>query len=110
MLQWDPPASANAFVHRVGRTARQGTEGSAVILLLPTEEAYVHFIERNQRVKLNQLPENTVDGRDTELREKIRKLQLRDRALMDKANRAFVSHIRAYSKHECSLLLRVKVS
>lgn len=110
MLQWDPPANANAFVHRVGRTARQGTEGSAVILLLPTEEAYVHFIERNQRVKLNQLPENTVDGRATELREKIRKLQLRDRALMDKANRAFVSHIRAYSKHECSLLLRVKVS
>jgi hypothetical protein len=27
---------------------------------------------------------------------------------MERAIRAFVSHIRAYSKHECSLLLRVK--
>lgn len=27
---------------------------------------------------------------------------------MEKGTRAFVSHIRAYSKHECSLLLKVK--
>lgn len=27
---------------------------------------------------------------------------------MELATRAFVSHVRAYSKHECSLLLRVK--
>lgn len=24
VLQWDPPANASAFIHRVGRTARQG--------------------------------------------------------------------------------------
>lgn len=29
---------------------------------------------------------------------------------MEKATQAFVSHIQAYSKHECSLLLKVKVS
>lgn len=52
MLQWDPPASASAFVHRVGRTARQGQLGSALLLLLENEEAYVSFIENNQRVKL----------------------------------------------------------
>lgn len=27
---------------------------------------------------------------------------------MEKATKAFVSHVRAYSKHECSLLLRIK--
>lgn len=46
----------------------------------------------------------------TKLRETLRQLQLKDRALMEKATRAFVSHIRAYSKHECSLLLRIKVN
>lgn len=30
--------------------------------------------------------------------------------MMEKCTQAFVSHVRAYSKHECSLLLRVKVT
>lgn len=59
VLQWDPPSNASAFVHRVGRTARQGHAGSALILLLENEEAYVPFIETNQRVKLIKL-EDTV--------------------------------------------------
>lgn len=108
-MQWDPPASASAFVHRVGRTARQGKYGSALIILLPSEEAYVDFIERNQRVKLNEIKSDANDNKKEKLLKTVRKLQMSDRALMDKANRAFVSHIRAYSKHECSLLLRVKV-
>lgn len=61
VLQWDPPANASAFVHRVGRTARQGQQGSALILLLENEAAYVHFIETNQRVKLNLLDDVASD-------------------------------------------------
>lgn len=52
VIQWDPPSNASAFVHRVGRTARQGNEGSALILLLESEESYVTFIEKNQKVQL----------------------------------------------------------
>lgn len=52
VIQWDPPSNASAFVHRVGRTARQGQEGSALIMLLESEEAYVTFIEKNQKVQL----------------------------------------------------------
>lgn len=40
----------------------------------------------------------------------VRQLQLKDRLVFDKANRAFVSYIQAYSKHECNLILRVKGS
>ena len=39
---------------------------------------------------------------------RIRKMQLNDRAIMDKATRAYVSFVRSYSKHECNVLLRVK--
>jgi len=39
---------------------------------------------------------------------RIRQLQLNDRALMDKAAKAFVSYVYSYSKHECNVLLRVK--
>lgn len=108
VLQWDPPASASAFVHRVGRTARQGQLGSALLLLLENEEAYVSFIENNQRVKLIPTEDLASDKRPEIIREQIRNILKRDRAIMEKATQAFVSHIQAYSKHECSLLLKVK--
>lgn len=110
MLQWDPPSNASAFVHRIGRTARQGRQGSALILLLENESAYVHFIEKNQRVQMKVLEDSASEEMVQELLEKLRERQKSDRDVMEKATRAFVSHIRAYSKHECSLLLRVKVT
>lgn len=108
VLQWDPPANASAFVHRVGRTARQGRQGSSLILLLDTEQAYVHFIEKNQRVKLEEVLDSSDETICDNLTTTIQNLQKNDRDLMERATRAFVSSIRAYSKHECSLLLRVK--
>lgn len=61
VLQWDPPKDANAFVHRIGRTARQGNEGSSLLLLYNSEEDYVKFIEKNQRVFLTRLEDDISD-------------------------------------------------
>lgn len=61
-MQWDPPSSASAFVHRVGRTARQGNKGSALIMLLENEESYVTFIERNQKVELLEKEDISTEG------------------------------------------------
>ena len=38
------------FVHRCGRTARIGNPGSALVMLLPAEDAFVEFIRINQKV------------------------------------------------------------
>lgn len=111
VLQWEPPSNAAAFVHRVGRTARQGQHGNALIMMQTSEDAYVAFLERNQNVSLIPVEDVPADDQliamSTILREKIHKKLLRDRALYDKSARAFVSHIRAYSKHECNYILRV---
>ncbi|XP_052902046.1 probable ATP-dependent RNA helicase DDX55 homolog [Anopheles moucheti] len=108
VLQWEPPSNAAAFVHRVGRTARQGSEGNALIMLLPTEDAYVDFLTRNQKVSLKQLDLELPEGKLAVTLETLHQLQKTDRATFDKANRAFVSHVQAYSKHECNLILRLK--
>lgn len=39
---------------------------------------------------------------------KVQAMCLADRAMFDRAMRAFVSYVQAYAKHECSLIFRVK--
>lgn len=34
-MQYDPPQDPNVFIHRVGRTARMGKQGNAIVFLLP---------------------------------------------------------------------------
>lgn len=108
VLQYDPPSAANNFVHRCGRTARFGHEGSALLFLLKNEDAYVEFIKRNQKVDIEELKLEVPIDLMTKCLKYMRNLQLKDRQIFDKANRAFVSYIQAYNKHECSLILRLK--
>lgn len=53
VIQYDPPNNASSFVHRAGRTARVGKNGSSLVILMPNEDAYVHFIYSNQKVCIN---------------------------------------------------------
>jgi len=109
VLQFDPPSNAEAFVHRCGRTARAGSKGQSLVFLLPNEESYVKFIALNQNVELHfmdlELGENPLN---MNLLSVLRDWQKNDRKIFDLANRAFVSHIQAYSKHECQYVLRLK--
>lgn len=111
VVQWEPPSNAAAFVHRVGRTARQGQHGNALILVQPSEDAYIEFLQRNQTVSLTNVEDiatdDTLVATAQRLREAIHKKLLSNRVIYDKSAKAFVSHIRAYSKHECSFILRV---
>ena len=44
IVQFDPPKEPDFFVHRVGRTARAGRTGKALILLLEPELEFVDFL------------------------------------------------------------------
>lgn len=57
VIQFDPPSSAKAFVHRCGRTARMGQYGRALVMLLPLEITYVEFLELNQHIVLERFNE-----------------------------------------------------
>lgn len=105
VVQYDPPSNAESFVHRCGRTARIGNQGSALLLLYPSEETYVDFLKINQQVELSRM---SLPPPPYEYLDKVRALNKTDRAVFDKSNRAFVSYIQSYSKHECNMLLKIK--
>lgn len=108
VIQCDVPSNAASFVHRVGRTARQGNYGNALVFLLPNEDAYIDFLKINQKVLLEPYNFEYNCENFEILLNKFHKLQINDKAIYDKSIKAFVSYIRAYTKHECNALLRLK--
>ncbi|KAI4246786.1 MAG: hypothetical protein L6R40_001815 [Gallowayella cf. fulva] len=50
IVEYDPPFSSDDHLHRIGRTARAGREGRAVIFLMPgAEEGYVDLLRQGYR-------------------------------------------------------------
>ncbi|KAJ0177837.1 hypothetical protein K1T71_006710 [Dendrolimus kikuchii] len=49
IVQFDPPADANEYIHRVGRTARgDGAMGNAVMLLRPEEKEFIEYLQESK--------------------------------------------------------------
>ncbi|KAL9575896.1 MAG: hypothetical protein Q9212_007587, partial [Teloschistes hypoglaucus] len=121
VIQIDPPTDPKNFLHRCGRAGRAGRKGLSVIFLHPgREEDYISFLEVRKTpvtalLLLN--PPSTPNAHDdydkhddeaaNQTSQAIRHKILTDRALHDKAQRAFVSWVRAYSKHQARSIFRV---
>ena len=111
VVQIDPPSDPKVFLHRCGRAGRAGRKGLSVVFLMPgKEEDYVQYLSV-RKTPITPLLEPNIsiseeDARDTT--QKIRSIALKDRALHDKAQKAFVSWVRAYSKHHASSIFRVQ--
>ncbi|KAJ5481333.1 DEAD/DEAH box helicase (Sbp4) [Penicillium sp. IBT 31633x] len=108
VVQIDPPSDPKTFIHRCGRAGRAGRRGLSIVLIHPgREEDYVPFLEiRKTPVSPFNLPEFT-DEQATASIDKVRKAVLKDRAMHDKGQKAFVSWLRSYSKHQASSIFRV---
>ncbi|XP_074269435.1 DEAD-box ATP-dependent RNA helicase 18-like [Silene latifolia] len=104
IVQYDPPQDPNVFVHRVGRTARLGKRGSAIVFLLPKEEAYAEFL----RIRRVPLQERKCSDDAVDVVPQIRTAAKNDRDVMEKGLKAFVSFVHAYKKHQCSFIFRWK--
>ncbi len=58
VINYDVPASPDAYVHRIGRVGRAGREGVAITLAEPREHRMLKNIERvtKQRIAIEQIP------------------------------------------------------
>lgn len=109
VVQIDPPSDPKAFLHRCGRAGRAGRKGLSIIFLQPgREEDYTSFLAvRQTPITLLTSPTIVVTDQDAQATtSKMRTLVLADRDLHDKAQRAFVSWVKSYSKHQASSIFR----
>ncbi|HZU12609.1 MAG TPA: DEAD/DEAH box helicase [Chloroflexota bacterium] len=58
VINYDIPLDPEAYVHRIGRTARAGKEGTAITFVTPRERGLLRTIERliNMRIQRMQVP------------------------------------------------------
>ncbi|KAK4896903.1 ATP-dependent RNA helicase dbp7 [Elasticomyces elasticus] len=119
VVEYDPPASKDDHLHRIGRTARAGKAGRAMIFLLPgCEEGYVEVLKEGKPRNLTRhdgdellrkgfAPTAGVVGQDVKGWEQAATdWQLEaERAVnehprhLEQARRAYQSHVRAYATH-----------
>ncbi len=104
IVQLDPPQDPSFFIHRVGRTARMGESGRALLFLNTNEESYVPFLQKRKVPLARQVTLNGCTG----LAEKVKRMNETDRDMLDKSIRAFVTYIRAYTEHQCQYIFRLK--
>lgn len=129
VIEYDPPFSADDHLHRVGRTARAGKDGRAIIFLMPGgEEGYVDILKNGSAAgggrivamgseevlrrglgsTIKNPPSQTThhSTRNRTWQETATALQLSiERWVIDHphaaelARKAYISHVRAYATH-----------
>ena len=60
VINYELPDEAESYVHRIGRTARNGADGIAITLCAPDERNKLRAVERLTKTQLG--PEGPVDG------------------------------------------------
>ena len=46
IIQYDPPSDVRDYIHRIGRTARLGRQGTAALFLMPSEIGYLEVLQK----------------------------------------------------------------
>ena len=84
VINFDVPVNYDDYVHRIGRTGRASSEGSAITMVSPAESYHIAKIEKviRGRIPLKQLP-SEVESFETSFEEQ----QVMDRAIDDQKRR-----------------------
>ena len=116
ILQYDPPCETTDYVHRIGRTARKGEQGNALIFLLPSEAQYISllfshtlypeqvslqslFVEITKHITGASKFKNKEEMSAVILQRRIERVVSSNKLLLHASRQAYRSFIRAYATH-----------
>ncbi|XP_033321802.2 ATP-dependent DNA helicase DDX31 [Megalopta genalis] len=112
VVQYTGPISATDYVHRIGRTARAGSSGTATIFLTPPEIEFVRMLEsRRIRIKQESMDDvlgnlltplckhSSAHGAAIALQNEFETLVLEESKLRGRAVKAYISWMRFYSSY-----------
>ncbi|KAG4088216.1 P-loop containing nucleoside triphosphate hydrolase protein [Neocallimastix lanati (nom. inval.)] len=111
IIQYDPPCDFKDYIHRIGRTARIGRQGNALLFLLPSEIEYLDIMKSQgldveevrveDSIKEGLLPREQKDWdyAATNIQMKLERFVLSSPDLVLAAKKAFTSFVRAYATH-----------
>ena len=96
IIQYDPPDDPKEYIHRVGRTARAGRSGKALLFLLPEEVAFLKYLKA-ARVPLNEydFPQSKI----VNVQAQLEKLVEKNFYLNVSARDAYKSYLQSYASH-----------
>eukprot|EP00927_Polykrikos_kofoidii_P071114 TRINITY_DN67440_c0_g1_i1.p1 TRINITY_DN67440_c0_g1~~TRINITY_DN67440_c0_g1_i1.p1 ORF type:complete len:825 (+),score=138.78 TRINITY_DN67440_c0_g1_i1:147-2621(+) len=112
IIQYDPPQRSEEYLHRVGRTARIGRAGNALIFLQPSEMGFLDILKEKglnnlKRLEVNHLHRALLSSgapRELATAQDIPSLMLAalkrsvedNQALVNMARKAFLSSLKSY--------------
>lgn len=107
IVQYDAPCEASDYIHRVGRTARMGAQGEAILFLEQAEESYLQILESKGLINMQKMNFQRIIQQwnpDLPLQKCIAQLDAKIVALVkddleEKAKVAFSSTVRTYGTH-----------
>ena len=104
IIQFDPPDDPKEYIHRVGRTARAGGRGKALLFLLPTELGFLRFLKQ-ARVPLNeyQFPPSKIANVQSQLERLVEKNYYLNKSAKD----GYRSYLQAYASHSLKKIFDV---
>lgn len=104
IIQFDPPDDPREYIHRVGRTARAGGRGKALLFLLPSELGFLRFL-KHAKVPLNeyQFPPNKIANVQNQLERLIEK----NYYLNQSGKEGYRSYLQAYASHSLKVIFDV---
>jgi ATP-dependent RNA helicase DDX18/HAS1 len=96
IVQYDPPSSEKEYIHRVGRSARAGAEGRALLFLMKNERKFLEYLE-GAKVPLKEFTFPTDKVMQLELL--ISNILSTKRDLQKLAKEAFRAYLMSYDSH-----------
>ncbi|KAJ1799610.1 ATP-dependent RNA helicase [Coemansia sp. RSA 2399] len=104
IIQYDPPDDPRDYIHRVGRTARAGSQGRSLLFLLPSELGFLRYLKQ-AKVPLNeyQFPPNKVANVQSQLEKLIEKNYYLNKSARD----GYRSYLQAYASYQLKNIFNV---